>query len=56
MLCDTPINTSNHVQSSNCVVMRATDYDKLRITEIPSVLADGRKSTHIIILKNKIHT
>jgi len=56
MFCDTPINTSTHIQVSNSVVMRATEYDKLRINVILSVLADGRKATHIIILKNKTNT
>jgi len=56
MFCDTPINTSTHVQVSNSVVMKATDYDKLRINVILSLLTDERKATHIITLKNKTNT
>jgi hypothetical protein len=52
---DMPTNASTHVQGSNSVVMHTIGCDKLIITVILSVLADGKKSTHVIILKNKTH-
>jgi hypothetical protein len=50
---DMPANTTIDTKSSKSVLVKTTGLEKLRISVMLSVLADGRKLTPFVILKRK---
>jgi hypothetical protein len=46
-------NTTVDIKGSKSVLVKTTGHEKLRITVMLSVLADGRKLTPFVILKTK---
>jgi hypothetical protein len=48
-----PTNTTVDTKGSKSVLVRTTGCEKLRITVMLSLLADGRKLTPLVILKRK---
>jgi hypothetical protein len=50
---DMPANTTVDTKGSKSVLVKTTGHEKLRITVILSVLADGRKLTPFVILRRK---
>jgi hypothetical protein len=50
---DLPANTTVDTKGSKSVLVKTTRHEKLRITVMLSVLADGRKQSPFVILKRK---
>jgi hypothetical protein len=50
---DMSANTTVDTKGSKSVLVKTTGFEKLRITVMLSVLADGRKLTPFVILKRK---
>jgi hypothetical protein len=50
---DMPANTTVDTNGSKSVLVKTTGHEKLRITMMLSVLADGRKLTPFVILRRK---
>jgi hypothetical protein len=53
MFFDMPANTTVDTKGSKSVLVKTTGHEKLRITVMLSVLADGRKLTPFVILRRK---